>query len=53
MPPAQHLVKDGKGGYTIENIRRPGKTLLVNQIRKDGDEWRIIIIKHQKEIGYI
>lgn len=40
LPPTQHLVKDGKGGYTIENYRRPSKTLLVNQIRKDVDLWR-------------
>ena len=33
-PPTQHLIKDGKGGYLVENFRRPSKTLLVNQIRK-------------------
>jgi len=39
-PPTQHLVKDGKGGYLVENFRRPSKTLLVNQIRKEVDSWR-------------
>jgi type III restriction enzyme len=39
-PPTQHLVKDGKGGYLVENYRRPSKTLLVNQIRVDVDNWR-------------
>jgi len=39
-PPIQHLIKDGKGGYLIENYRRPSKTLLVNQIRQEVDGWR-------------
>lgn len=39
-PPTQHLVKDGKGSYLVENYRRPSKTLLVNQIRGDVDKWR-------------
>jgi type III restriction enzyme len=39
-PPCQYLQKDGQGGYTIENIRRPSKTLLVNLIRKEVDVWR-------------
>lgn len=38
--PTQHLVKDGKGGYLVKNTRRPSKTLLVNQIRKEVDDWR-------------
>jgi len=38
--PTQHLVKDGKGSYKIVNHRRPSKTLLVNQIRKEVDNWR-------------
>ncbi len=38
--PTKHLVKDGKGGYNIENYRRPSKTLLVNQIREEVDIWR-------------
>jgi len=39
-PPTQHLVKDGKGDYLIENYRRPSKTLLVNQIRSEVNKWR-------------
>jgi len=39
-PPRQYLKKDGQGGFTIENIRRPSKTLLVDQIRKEVDAWR-------------
>ena len=39
-PPTQHLVKDGKGGYLVENYRRPSKTLLVAQTREDVDRWR-------------
>ncbi len=38
--PTQYLVKDGKGGYNIEQSRRPSKTLLVNQIRLEVDKWR-------------
>jgi type III restriction enzyme len=38
--PTMHLVKDGKGGYIVENFRRPSKTLLVNQVRKEVDKWR-------------
>lgn len=38
--PDKHLVKDGKGGYKTETFRRPSKTLLVNQIRKEVDAWR-------------
>lgn len=39
-PPAQHLIKDDKGGYTIVKSRRASKTLLVNQIRGEVDQWR-------------
>jgi type III restriction enzyme len=39
-PPAQHLVKDNKGGYIVEKFRRPSKTLLVGQIRDEVDLWR-------------
>lgn len=38
--PKQHLLKNGKGGYIIENYRRPSKTLLVNQIREEVNKWR-------------
>ena len=38
--PTQYLEKDGKGDYRIINKRRPGKTLLVNNIRKEVDAWR-------------
>jgi len=38
--PTQHLEKDGKGGYKIIKGRRPSKTLLVEQLRKEVDEWR-------------
>lgn len=39
-PPTQHLVKDDKGGYVVETFRRPSKTLLVDQIREEVDQWR-------------
>jgi type III restriction enzyme len=38
--PTMHLIKDGKGGYYIVPERRPSKTLLVEQIRKEVDAWR-------------
>jgi len=38
--PTQHLEKDGKGGYRIIQGRRPSKTLLAEQIRKEVDAWR-------------
>lgn len=38
--PTQHLEKDGKGGYKIIKGRRSSKTLLVEQLRKEVDEWR-------------
>lgn len=39
-PPTQHLVKDDRGGYVVEKYRRPSKTLLVDQIRGEVDQWR-------------
>ncbi|MFN9113501.1 MAG: DEAD/DEAH box helicase family protein, partial [Bacteroidota bacterium] len=38
--PTSHLEKDGKGGYTLIESRRPSKTLLANNIRKEVDAWR-------------
>lgn len=38
--PTSHLEKDGKGGYKEINTRRPSKTLLANNIRKEVDVWR-------------
>lgn len=38
--PKCYLEKDGKGGYKIQKGRRPSKTLLVNKIREEVDEWR-------------
>jgi len=38
--PNCYLEKDGKGGYKVNKGRRPSKTLLVNNIRKEVDEWR-------------
>ena len=38
--PAAYLKPDGKGDYIEVSERRPSKTLLVNQIRKDIDSWR-------------
>jgi type III restriction enzyme len=39
--PTCHLEKDGKGGYQIINNRRSSKTLLVNNIRREVDAWRM------------
>ncbi|MBP8746109.1 MAG: DEAD/DEAH box helicase family protein [Syntrophorhabdus sp.] len=39
-PPTMYLEKDGKGGYVIVPSRRPSKTLLVEEIRKEVDNWR-------------
>jgi len=39
-PPSQHLGKDNKGGYLVEQFRRRSETLLVNQIREEVDQWR-------------
>ena len=38
--PDSYLEKDGKGGYKLVKNRRPSKTLLVKNIRKDVDAWR-------------
>ena len=38
--PVSYLEKDGRGGYKTVLGRRPSKTLLVNSIRKEVDEWR-------------
>lgn len=38
--PESHLEKDGKGSYKVRNSRRPSKTLLANNIRKEVDAWR-------------
>src|SRR5664279_4305325 len=38
--PTSYLEKDGKGGYRVVNTRRPGKTLLTNNIRLEVDAWR-------------
>ncbi len=38
--PDSHLEKDGKGGYKVVNSRRPSKTLLANNIRREVDAWR-------------
>ena len=38
--PTSHLEKDGKGSYKLVNNRRPSKTLLANNIRKEVDTWR-------------
>ncbi len=39
--PSSHLTKDGKGGYKLQPSRRPSKTLLANNIRKQVDAWRL------------
>ena len=38
--PTSHLEKDGKGSYKLVEKRRPSKTLLANNIRKEVDAWR-------------
>lgn len=38
--PTCYLEKDGQGGYIRKDGRRPSKTLLVNKIRKEVDQWR-------------
>lgn len=38
--PTNYLEKDGKGGYLIKSGRRPTKTLLVEKIRNEVDDWR-------------
>lgn len=49
--PVSHLEKDGKGGYTVVNSRRPSKTLLANNIRKEVDAWRTANYKTPKGIS--
>ncbi|MEI7527066.1 MAG: DEAD/DEAH box helicase family protein, partial [Mariniphaga sp.] len=39
--PECYLEKDGRGDYKVVPIRRPSKTLLANNIRKEVDAWRI------------
>ena len=38
--PNSYLEKDGNGGYKVKTGRRPSKTLFVNKIRTEVDEWR-------------
>lgn len=38
--PVSHLQKKGQNEYEIVNGRRPSKNLLVNNLRKEVDEWR-------------
>lgn len=38
--PNSYLEKDGRGGYKVMDGRRPSKTLLANNIRKEVDVWR-------------
>ncbi len=49
--PESHLEKDGKGGYKIVKTRRPSKTLLANNIRKEVDAWRKTEYKSPKGIS--
>lgn len=49
--PESHLEKDGKGGYKVVNTRRPSKTLLANNIRKEVDAWRKADYKIPKGIS--
>jgi type III restriction enzyme len=49
--PESHLEKDGKGGYKVVNTRRPSKTLLANNIRKEVDAWRASGYKAPKGIS--
>ncbi len=49
--PVSHLEKDGKGGYKLVNARRPSKTLLANNIRKEVDAWRASGYKTPKGIS--
>jgi type III restriction enzyme len=49
--PESHLEKDGKGGYKVVNTRRPSKTLLANNIRKEVDAWRKADYKTPKGIS--
>ena len=38
--PTSYLEKDGKGGYLTIKSRRPSKTLLVNSLREEVNNWR-------------
>lgn len=49
--PESHLEKDGKGGYKVVSTRRPSKTLLANNIRKEVDAWRTADYKTPKGIS--
>jgi len=49
--PESYLEKDGKGGYKLVNNRRPSKTLLANNIRKEVDAWRKADYKTPKGIS--
>jgi type III restriction enzyme len=49
--PELHLEKDGKGSYKLVTGRRPSKTLLVNNIRKEVDAWREAEYKTPKGIS--
>lgn len=49
--PESHLEKDGRGGYKVLNTRRPSKTLLANNIRKEVDAWRKADYKTPKGIS--
>ena len=49
--PVKHLLPDKKGGYIEKDERRPSKTLLVNQIRKEVDKWRGNGYEHPRGIS--
>jgi type III restriction enzyme len=49
--PTSYLEKDGKGGYSLVFARRPSKTLLANNIRKEVDAWRATEYKTPKGIS--
>lgn len=49
--PDSHLEKDGKGSYKLITGRRPSKTLLANNIRKEVDAWRKTDYKTPKGIS--
>lgn len=49
--PTSHLEKDGVGGYKQVNNRRPSKTILANNIRKEVDAWRKSNYKTPKGIS--
>lgn len=49
--PESHLEKEGKGSYKLVNSRRPSKTLLANNIRKEVNAWRKADYKTPKGIS--